>query len=65
MLPLLLLREHLTRIKLHQHGAIRLELLYGNRKPEVVQEKELKLEVIELDERKATDLDDERSATVE
>lgn len=65
LLLLLLLREHLTRIKLHQHGAIRLELLYRDRKPEVVQEEELKLEVIELDERKATDLGDRRLATVE
>lgn len=58
---LLMLRNHLTRIKLHKHGPIGLELLHRNRKPKVIQEKKLELEVIKLHERKASDLHTEVS----
>lgn len=62
---LLLLRDHLTRIELYQHGTIGFKLLHGDREPKVVQKKELKLEMIELYEREASDLRTERSVTIQ
>lgn len=43
-------------IELDQHRSVRFHLFQGDRQAEVVQEQELKLEVIEFNERKTTNL---------
>lgn len=52
----LLLRDDLPRVKLDQHGPVRLHLFEGNRQSEVVEDEELELEVVEFDEGKPADL---------
>ena len=52
----LLLSYNFASIELDQHGAICLEFLYRNGETEVVEDEELKLEVVELDQGEASDL---------
>lgn len=51
-----LLGHYFPRVKLDEHGRVRIEVLHRHEQPEVVEEEELHLEVVELGEREATDL---------
>lgn len=52
----LLLCNQFSSVKFHQHGAIRLEFFHGYRKSEIIENEELKFEVVEFHERKTADL---------
>lgn len=56
LLLLLLLANDLAGVVFHQHGAVCFQLFYGDGEPEVVEEEELELQVVELDEGEAADL---------
>ena len=43
-----LLSEDFARVELDEHGTVRFHFLKGDRQPEVVEEKELQLEMIEF-----------------
>ena len=60
LLLLLLLTNDLAGVVFHQHVAVRFQLLYGDGQPEVVEEEELELQVVELDEGEAADLDEDQ-----
>jgi hypothetical protein len=53
---LLLLSNHFSCIELDQHSPVCFKLLNGYRKPKIVEEKKLKLKVIEFDKRKSSNL---------
>ena len=53
---LLLLGENLARVEVHQHRAVRLEFLDGDGEAEIIEEEELQLQMIELEQREASDL---------
>lgn len=50
------LRNDLPCVELDEHSRVGLEVLDGHGQPEVVEDEELQLEVVELSERKTTDL---------
>ena len=56
LLLLLLLADDLASVVFHQHGAVGFQLFHGDGEPEVVEEQELELQVVELDEGEAADL---------
>ena len=56
LLLLLLLTDDLAGVVFHQHGAVGLQLFYGDGEAEVVQKEELEFQVIELDEGEAANL---------
>ena len=51
-----LLSNDFPGVELDKHGSIRLDLLDGHRQAEVIQEQELKLQVVKLGQRQSSDL---------
>jgi hypothetical protein len=51
-----LLRDDLAGVEFNKHRAVSLDLFDGHRQAEVVQEKELELQVVEFGEGEAADL---------
>lgn len=51
-----ILRNDLARVKLHQHGRVRLEVFHGHSEAKVVEDEKLDLEVVELGKGKSSDL---------
>lgn len=48
--------DHLPRVELDQHGRVGLKVFDGHSKSEVIQEQELKLQMIQFCERQAANL---------
>ena len=53
----LLLRNDLSRVELDKHGAVCFQFFHGHTQPKVVEKKELELEVIELGQWQAANLE--------
>ena len=52
----LLLCDDFSGIKLHEHRAVCFELLHWYAQPEIVEDEELELQMVELDQRESADL---------
>ncbi len=51
-------------IELDEHGGVRLEVFDGNCKPEVVENEELQLEVVQFGKRKTADLEGRKTCLI-
>ena len=60
LLSSLLLGHNLAGIELNEHGAICFELLHRNGETEVVEDQELKLKMVELNQRQTSNLNDDQ-----